>query len=199
MDLKTFLVTEDLKRSHAERYLTYVDQFHNEVITDVRQELTKNWERVIKELDKRFILSDQEKSELLVVSPKSITHIKLATRPIKITTTRMSKQIEVFPSVQVPLAFSKEQADLIHRELLKVANESFETIAKKWYSVLNFEQKGRMTPWFKIVQDDDEIRFQLSTNGEKEIYKTLYSIRIEYGKRFSKLKTFDRVYLVSLI
>jgi hypothetical protein len=85
------------------------------------------------------------------------------------------------------------------KNFLSVATESLKEITSQWSEIFKVEKQGRALPWFKIVQDHDEIRLQLAlSSGKNEMYKTLYSVRIDYGKS-SKTKDFDRVYLISLI
>ena len=84
------------------------------------------------------------------------------------------------------------------QELLRYAEVAIKNVASNWDEIFNIEKKGRASAWFKIVHDNDEIRFQLALSDNKqETYKTLYSIRVEYGKVGSKTKDFDRVYLHS--
>ena len=93
-----------------------------------------------------------------------------------------------------------EERDLIIKSLLDTAETSIKNITDKWREIFRVEKKGRAVPWFKIIRDKDEIRFQLAlSESNTEMYRTLYTIRVEYAKSGSKLRDFDRVYLLSLI
>ena len=169
MGLKTFIVTEALRLDQAERFLRYKEKYHTEVFLDLKERLTLAWERSLRSLEKKA--SARSRDPLIVA-----------------------------PSVKVPLVYDHHERDRVIAQLLSDAEEVFSETADAWSEIFTVEKDGRNTPWFRINRDHDETRFQLTlTINSHEIYKTLYAIRVEYGRPGSRSKDFDRAYLISLI
>lgn len=200
MGLKSFLITEELKVSHAERYLSYVDRYHNEVFHDLKNILSDEWTKSLKSIERRHKVHPEAEQDALLKNPKATTKLTVSNAPTKLITSRSSTPIEVTPSVKIPLVYSQEEVALITKEIIKTASEAFHNTVREWSEVFNYEKKGRIQPWFKIIEDSDEVRLQLAvSSGSHESYRTLYAVRVEHGKKGSKLKDFNRVYLVNLI
>lgn len=199
MDLKSFLLKEEVKRSHAERYLDFIDHDHPQVIQELKQALTDAWTKQISALTRTYPISPERAQDALFKNPKALTRLEVINHAEKLAATHSRSVVEVSPSVKIPHIYNREESELIARELVATAVEVFNTVAENWRAVLNFEKKGQITPWFKIVHDHHEARFQLATSSATiESYKTLYCVKIEYGKQNSKLRSFDRVYLASI-
>jgi hypothetical protein len=200
MPLKSFIIQESLKAEHAERFILYVDRYHAQVFLDLRKLLEDAWKSQVSKLSKQHKVPADVKEDYLLRNPSATLELSVESKPEKIITSRLRETAEVSPSVKIPLALSAEARDLILKTLLKDSEDIFKELTYRWSEIFKVERKGKAVPWFKIVQDHDEVRLQLSLSSEdQEVYKTLYSVRIEYGKKGSKLKDFDRVYLVSLI
>jgi hypothetical protein len=198
--LKSFILNEEIKVSHAERYLGFLDKYHSQVFHDLKQQLEKNWAAEVAELKKKHPLSAESVQDATFRNPKATTELKLVTSSERLTTSRARGPLEVSPSVKVPFVYTTPERHLLTGKLLGSAKEAMNLLAAGWKEIFNFEHKGKLQPWFKIVQDSDEIRFQLSLGtGQSESFKTLYAVRVEYGKTGSKLKDFDRLYLTTLI
>lgn len=198
--LKSFLITEELKVSHAERYLTYIERYHNEVFQDLKKEIGDSWTKTLNHVSKSHKVHPESKQDALLKNPKATTQTSVSNVPTKIITSRSSTPIEVSPSVKIPLVYSQEEIAMITKEFLTSARDAIEKTVQAWGEIFNYEKKGRIQPWFKVTAEHDEVRLQLAiSTGSQESYKTLYAIRVEYGKRGSKLRDFDRVYLVNLI
>lgn len=200
LGLKTFLITEELKVSHAERYLNYVDRYHNEVFHDLKKNLSEEWEKAVKLSAKTHKVHPESKQAAILRNPKASVQISLSNIPTKIITSRSSVPIEVVPSVKIPLVYSEEECVLISKDIMSAAKKAMIKTIHGWSEIFNYEKKGRIQPWFKIIDDNEEVRMQLAiTNGDHESFKTIYAIRTEYGKAGSKLKDFNRIYLINLI
>lgn len=198
--LKNFIINEEVKVSHAERYLGFLDRYHSQVFHDLKQHLEKVWSTTVSDLSKKHKISDEAIQDALFRNPRATPELKLVTSAERLTTPRVRTTIEVSPSVKVPFVYAIPERHLLTKQLLDAAKSSMEVTADQWKEVFNYEHKGKLQPWFKILQDTDEVRFQLSMGtGQHESFKTLYSVRVEYGKTNSKLKDFDRVYLITLI
>ena len=198
--LKTFIIREELRTSHAARFLTYVDQYHAEVILDLKKNLERAWQKLVGELVERVPVNQKAAEERLLNNPKATLKLELVTTPENITSTRSREASEVSPSVKVPIVYSREERDLIEKNLLQAADEAMQQTTSDWSEIFKYEQRGRAMPVFKILSDHDGVRLQLTVrSGDAEEYKTLYAIHTEYAKPGSKLRDFDRVYLTSLI
>jgi hypothetical protein len=197
--LQNFIIQEDLKLEHAERFILYQQQFHHQVFIDLKHLLEKRWAKEISTLVRSHKISDDDVELALLQNPKSTIKLDLTDKSEKIVTSRHRDPIESSISVKVPLLYSRDVRDLVIKKLMAASEEVFKELTQNWSEIFKVEKQGRAVPWFKIITDHDEVRLQLAlSTGLKEMYKTLYSVRIDYGKR-SKLKDFDRVYLISLI
>lgn len=194
-----FIIQEEVRTSHADLYLRFLDRYNAQVFLDLREGLTKSWTKVVAELNRLHPLSVDSVTEVQLRNPEGCVKLELDTQLVKLTTTRSPKPIEVSPSVKIPLCYSVEEKKLFTDRLLVAAMSSFKDTVEGWGEIFKYEKKGRLTSWFKLVNDHDEVRLQLSTNHEdSEAYKTLYSVRVEHGKASSKLRDHDRLYLINL-
>jgi hypothetical protein len=200
MSLKSFIITEETKANHSERFLLYLDRYHTQVFLELRKTLADAWGKKIRELEGKHPLSAEASQEAILRNPQATTQLVLATSPEKLSSPRSREPLEVCPSVKVPLAYSKEERELITRQLISAAKEAFTETLEAWSEIFKYEKKGQLHPAFKLVEDHDELRAQLIVNGlGAEAYKTLYAVHVEYGKPSSKVKDYDRVYLTSPI
>ena len=196
--LKNFIINEEVKVSHAERYLGFLDRYHSQVFLDLKHHLEKTWRSTVENLSKKHPVSDEAIQDALLRNPKATPELTLTPTAEKLVTSRAREPLEVSPSVKVPFVYSTPERHLLTKQILSDAKSAMESVAERWREVFNYEHKGELQPWFKIFQDPDEVRFQLAMGTEpNESFKTLYSVRTEYGKTGSKLKDFDRVYLFS--
>ena len=200
MGLKNFLINEELKTSHAERYLNYIDRYHEEIFHDLRTQLGNEWEKLTKSILRDHKIRAEVKQEIQLQNPKATTAVTLTHTPEKFISSRSSHPLEVSPSIKVPLLYSKEERDMITRKFLEATKSTIQDLVSGWGEVFNYEKKGRISPWFKIEADHEEVRLQLAvSSGDHEAYKTLYAVRIEYGRKGSKIRDYDRIYLVNLV
>lgn len=200
LGLRTFILSEEVKVSHAERYLGYVERYHSQVFLDLKRKLETVWGSEVAKLSKLHPISAEALQDMLLRNPKATTELKLVTTPEKLVTARAREPLEVSPSIKVPFVYATHERHLLTKQILGSTKSAMEDIAESWKEVFNYEHKGKLTPWFKVLSDPDEVRFQLSLGtGQSESFKTLYTVRVEYGKSSSKLKDFDRIYLVSIV
>lgn len=198
--LRTFIIQEELRESHAERFLTYVDHYHAEVILDLKKNLSEAWEKCITKLKRQFKPNPEAEQAAVLKNPKATLELSLSTSAEKLASPRTRELHEVSPSVKIPIIYSKEERDLICKNLMTVTKEAFEQTVNDWSEIFKYEKKGRAVPLFKILSDHDGVRLQLAvTSGTAEEYKTLYAVHVEFAKTSSKLRDFDRVYLTTLI
>ena len=200
MGLKTFIVTEALRLDQAERFLRYKEKYHTEVFLDLKERLTLAWERSLRSLEKKYPPPTEKVQDAQLRYPQATVQLTLVNKTEKIASARSRDPLIVAPSVKVPLVYDHHERDRVIAQLLSDAEEVFSETADAWSEIFTVEKDGRNTPWFRINRDHDETRFQLTlTINSHENYKTLYAIRVEYGRPGSRSKDFDRAYLISLI
>lgn len=198
--LKNFIISEETKISHSERYLSFLDRYHSQVFFDLKTTLEKSWHSLIESLSKKYPVSAEAIEDVMLRNPRATTELTLGSSHETLVTARSRTPQEISLSVKVPFVYSVHDRHLLTKLILDNSKTVLENVANQWKAVFNYEHKGKLQPWFKILHDSEEIRFQLAVgNGQSESFKTLYSVRIEYGKNGSKLKDFDRIYLHSSI
>jgi hypothetical protein len=197
-----FILTEKLNHEHAERYLTYIDRYHNEVWTELHQQLTVAWEEEITKINDSVDPIADMIVQRELRSPGISSEIQLATSPEKIISSRVRGSNLVSPSVKIPYVYHQETIDLILKRLAKVSYVMFHNTASSWSEIFNYEKRGQVQPGFKVEFNDlhDGVKFKITSSiGGEEAYRTIYSVNIEHGKTGSKTKDFDRIYLLSHI
>lgn len=198
--LKNFIVEESLRSEHSERYFTFIDQYHKQVLIDLRDELAKSWQQTVRQLKKTYKIDPEAKVAATLKNPDALLDTLLITVVEKIISSRSSEHVTAAPSVKIPLAFSLTVREMMIQRLIKTAEDTLKRVADDWSEIFKIEKKGKLQPAFRVIGDHDESRLQLMVNtGTTEVYKTLYVVRVEYGKKSSKTKDFDRVYLTSMI
>jgi len=198
MALKDFILKETLRAEHAERYLLFQERYHTQVLLDLKKSLEKEWTRDVNALTRQHPVDEEQLQYALLQNPKTTGRLEVEAKDEKLVSSNHRETIHVSPSVKVPLLYKAQERDLIVKSLLDAAETAFKKVTSDWSEIFRVEKQGRAKPWFKILRDHDELRFQLALAEEgHEMYKTLYTVRVEYGKAGSKLKDFDRVYLFS--
>lgn len=201
MSLKNYIVSESLKTNHAERYLLYIDRYHTDVFLDLRKKLHDEWNKLVLEIQKTNPPGADALQDAQFRNPEATVSLLLSNKSERIITSRSSSAIEVSPSIKIPLVYSREERSSITKKAFSKAMDAFKKTTEDWSEIFKIEKNSRLNPWFKIDSDDnDTIRFQLIMNTEnQQKYKTLYSVRLEFGKTGTKTKDFDRIYLYSHI
>lgn len=200
MSFQSFIIQEDLRAEHAERFILYQERYNTEVFLDLKKWLESDWTKEVNSLSKKHKITAEEIQSAQLQNENATIALTVVSSDEKITSPRHREPVQVSPSVKIPFLYKKEERDLITKDILDKAELVIGDVTHQWREIFRVEKKGRATPWFKVVRDKDEIRFQLAlSDGGQEMYKTLYAIRVEYGKPGSKTRDFDRIYLISLI
>ena len=199
MSLQNFILQEALKTEHAARFILFQERYNTQVLLDLKKALEKEWAKDVTSLSKKHVIAQDDIQFAQLQNPKAVIELALEPRDERIISSRHREAVEVSPSVKIPLLYKRDERDLIIETILKSAETAFKEVADSWREIFRVEKKGRATPWFKLVHDKHELRFQLAlTDGDNETYKTLYAVRVEYGKLGTKTRDFDRVYLISV-
>jgi hypothetical protein len=200
MALKNFIIQEELRSEHAERFLLFKERYNTQVLLDLKKALEKDWTKVASSFTKSHKIAADDLEYALLQNPKTTGAVSVEDKDEKLVTSRHRETTEVSPSIKIPMLYKREERDLMIKSALDTAEDVIKHITNQWKEIFRVEKKGRATPWFKVTRDHDEIRLQLAlSDGANEMYKTLYAVRLEYGKPGSKTRDFDRVYLISLI
>lgn len=198
---QNFIVQEDLRAEYAQRFLTFQERYHHEVFVDLKKTLEQEWSKETSALSKKFKIKQDDLEFALLQNPNATVKLSVENKSEKIMSTRHRNAINAVLSVKIPLILSNEERDFIIKSLASVTEAAFKSVTHRWSEIFKIETKTRSKPCFRITKDEhDEVRLQFALSAESaETYRTLYATRVEYGKASSKLKDFDRFYLVSLL
>jgi len=198
-NLRFFLLREALRQDHAKHFIRYSEQYHSEVFADLKKTMYEDWSRQLSAIAKRYPPREELIKSSKLRDDSSPISYEVTDVIEKIATTRHPQPISVSPSFKIPFVVDQDERSAIIKELMEIAATNFEAMAKGWREIFHYEHKGRLTPNFRVLSENHEVRFQLAIEeGGHNSYRTLYAVRVEYGKKGGK-KAFDRVYLVSLI
>ena len=198
--LKEFIAEQNLNLEYAQRFLLYQDRYHHQVFLDLKKTLEKEWSKETKKLSTKFKIKPDDLDFALLQNPKATVQLSVDSSVEKVSSSRHRDPVDATLSVKIPLVMDREERDHVIKEILTLSSKVFKSITEQWSEIFKLEKNGKMIPCFKIVDDHQEIRLQFCvSSGNHEIYKTIYSIRVDFGKKSSKLRDFDRIYLVSLL
>jgi hypothetical protein len=180
--------------------MLYLKRYNSEVFLDLKKHLETAWSKALSQLVRSYPPKPNAVQDAKLRNPEATDALTLSDTPEKITTSRASKPLEVAPSFKIPLVYSADERAHLLKKVLEMAKASLIKTADSWREIFKYEEKNQLKSWFKIDESDNELRFQLMvSSGATEAYKTLYTIRVEYGKPGTKTRDFDRIYLISLI
>ena len=130
--LKTFIVREDLRAAHAERFMVYMDKYNAEVFLDLKKHAQEEWKDAIDDLSKAYVPSEQTIQDAQLKNPKATVKLEMVTSADKIVTSRSSTPLEVSPSVKVPLIYSKDERRLFVKRLLVAGVKAMNKTVQDW-------------------------------------------------------------------
>lgn len=193
-----FLIKEAIRQDHAERYVSFITKHRSEVLDRLIRDLTRRWEILSSDLNRQPI-SQGSIDELLLTNPDALTAAKVNPRFEKVWASRTQTAITVCPSLCLPLCWEPIVINRAIDKALQVAKDELESAALSCREVFVHELKGRLTTSFRVLVDEDEVKFQLRVSDrDVEAYKTIFVVRVDRGSRKSKSRGFVRVYLHSV-
>ena len=193
--LSSFILSENLKNKHVLALHKFKSLFKDQVTLDVRADLSKRWDSVIAKLDAK--VPAKEKREARLKYEKAVTDVTLFTRPTKLySSSELGRVTEVSPAVKVPHLLSKEERNLISKQLFDAGEEAFKAAISMWRDVFQRERfDGTWVTDFIIRRDERSVRLLLSSKHTGVEHETpLFYVSIEHGKAGSKTRAYDMVY-----
>lgn len=194
--LSSFILSENLKTRHVLSLHRFKDLFRDQVTLDVRADLSKRWGSVITKSEAK--VSQAVKREARLKYEKAVTEVTLFSRPTKLyTSSELGRVSEVSPAVKVPHLLSREERNLIIKQLFDVSAEAFKHVIDTWKEAFMRERfDGSWVTDFKIRRDERSVRLLLSSKAENIEHETpIFYVSIEHGKAGSKTRAYDMVYL----
>jgi hypothetical protein len=194
--LSSFILAENLKNKHVLSLHKFKTMFKDQVTLDVRADLVKRWDSVITKLDIKVPLALKREARLKY--EKAITDVTLFARPTKLySASELGRTSEVSPAVKVPHLLSKEERNLILKQLFDASEEAFKHVIATWRDAFMRERAdGTWVTDFIIRRDERSIRLLLSSKHNGVEHETpLFYVSIEHGKAGSKTRAYDMVYL----
>lgn len=194
--LSSFILSETLKNKHVLSLHKFKELFKDQVTLDVRSNLLKRWDTVISKLEVK--VPPAVKREARLKYEKAVTEVTLFSRPTKLySASELGRTTEVSPAVKVPHLLSKEERNLIVKQLFAAGEETFKHVIDTWKEAFQRERAdGTWVTDFKVRKDERSVRLLLSSKSEGVEHETpLFYVSIEHGKAGSKTRAYDMIYL----
>ena len=194
--LSSFILIENLKAKHVLSLHRFKDLFKDQVTLDIRSDLFKRWDSVVTQLGIK--VPSTTKREARLKYEKAVTEITLLSRPSKLySSTELGRTSEVSPAIKIPHLLSKEERNLIVKQLFDASEEAFKHVIATWKEAFMRERfDGTWVTDFVIRRDERSIRLLLSSKHDGVEHETpLFYVSIEHGKAGSKTRAYDMVYL----
>jgi hypothetical protein len=200
-NLRTFIINEDMKASHAVKFLSFQDNFHDDVLEDIVAALSKDWKKLVETKSNSIQAHAEKVDDLVFKNPDAFTGIEFDNKEIQIGAGRFSKTKTAIISVKISYAFTAIQRKALIKDFLYTAKSTFEKILHKNIDAFNVKLvSGSFHNLFNIkVGDDDTVKIQFKTKDKgtnEEIVKTIFMVGVEHGKEASKIKHFDRIFFI---
>lgn len=202
LNLKSFILNEEIKAAHAVKFLDYQDNFHDDVQEDLITLLSKEWKKSAEKLSSSTTPHEGRVEDMKFKNPEPFLGIEFTNEETQIGVGRFTSPKMSPISVKISHAYTAEQRKILIRNLLSVAKGVFEIIILKNKDAFDIKMaSGNHKTLFVVKNDADEqaVKLQFKTsekNNKSEIAKTIFMVGVEHGKEGSKSKHFDRVFFV---
>jgi len=204
LNLKNFILSEEIKASHAAKFLDYQDNHHDEIQEELIEELSKEWKKLAEKFNRISKPDDKRLEDSLLKNPNAFTGIEFSNDEDLVGNDRFIKPKSTLMSVKISLVFTSTERHLLFKHFFDAASKVFEKVIKdneKAFSITT--PSGNIKPVFQVTKHDGSIKLQFkSTEKDKEtgknheVVKTIFMVDIERGKEKSKTKFFDRIFLI---
>lgn len=204
LNLKRFIVKEEIRSSHAVKFLDYQDNFHDDVQEDLVALLSKEWKKLTSKLAETKPHGERAE-DMALKNPEAFLGIEFTNAEANVGSGRFSKSKLTSVSVKISHAYSTDQRRVLIKHYLDLAKECFEKIIKKNEDAFAIKMaSGNVKILFHAKKSDDEtvklqfktIDKQKDTNAKDEVVKTIFMVGVEHGKEGSKTKHYDRVFFI---
>jgi uncharacterized protein YbcI len=192
LTFSTFVLKEGLKNSQILTLHKFNELYRDQVMLDLRENLSKAWKAVLKTA--KASLNKAEAEEALLRNDKAVTQAVLNLTPVK--SHYGSKPVS--PSVSIPLILPEERRNLLEKALLNAAEAELSSLITTWSEAFMFERPSGMKTHFKIKRDTTSVRLVLAGTTEGITHEAVICfVGIEHGKANTKTKAFDLVCLAT--
>jgi hypothetical protein len=205
VNLKKFIVNEEIRSSHAVKYLDYQDNFHDDIKEDLVLLLSKEWKKQAIKF-KNFEPNAERKEDMLLKNPDAFVSISFSDNECYVGYTRFNKQMLCPISIKISHAYSKDQRNQITKKFLEIAKSVFNKVIQKNEEAFSIKMaSGNIKTLFNVKHlDDQTVKLQFKsiekkkdeTHRPEEVVKTIFMVGVEYGKERTKTKHFDRIFFI---
>ena len=205
---KNHSLTEQVRASHAAKYMNYEEKYHHKLGMALRDELINNWQADIKRMNDQLdtmikkqhssVASQDHVNRMKETNPDVKTTYELVDKPESLSSSRWIGSKFVGPSVKIPISIlsTPHRIDAINF-LLDAAEGVFHYATKKIGKILDLSGEDSLPSLFRVVRDHEDVKLQfVSSKGGHETAKTIFKVAVEHGRPGSKTKDFDRVFFI---
>ncbi len=200
VNLKNFILQEEIKSSHAAKYIDYQENFHDEILEDLIEDLSKEWKKNVLIRAKKNIPNEEYVKDILLKNSNPFLGIEFSNKEILVGNGRFSRPKSSLISVKISHAYDSITRKSLIKKFLLDAENIFEKIIQKNENAFNIKfLSGKQKTLFHISKTDNSIKIQFKThdkNSSKELIKTIFMVSVEHGKEGSKSKNYDRIYFL---
>lgn len=192
---KAFNLREDVRASHAAKFMNYEEKYHHKLAMEARRQLIDAWQQKLSSLESSL---DKDSAERAAeVNPNGTLKMVIISSPEKVTSSRWMSQRLIGPSVKIPAFYSVHDRRHIISTFLDTSKQVLKTLVSKTGKVLNLDGEDQLPSLFRVVADGDDVKLQfVSKKGGHETSKTIFKVAVEHGRPGSKTKDFDRVFFI---
>lgn len=204
LNLKNFIIREEIRSSHAVKFLDYQENFHDDVQEDLVALLSKEWKKLVDKLS--TVKPHGERAENMALkNPEAFLGLEFTNAEANVGSGRFSKPKVTSVSVKISHAYSADQRRVLVKQFLDSAKESFEKIINKNEEAFAIKMaSGNVKILFHAKKSDDEtVKLQFKTIDKQkdsatkdEVVKTIFMVGVEHGKEGSKSKHYDRIFFI---
>lgn len=200
MSLKLHILEEDVKAKHALRYFNYVEHHHRNMFEDLIAAVKTDWSAYL--ASDPVNPNEHRVNELTLRDPDSFLGLELDTKDTKVGGPRFHKQVDSPLSVKISQAFDLTARQKVIHQLMTLAEQAMKKLVSDNPAIFAINSEAEHVRYLFIVdRADDSVRLRFRTvhkEGDEKVdtNKTIFLVATEYGKLTSKMRHFDRVYLI---
>jgi len=205
LNLRNFILKEEIKSSHAAKLIDYQDNFHDDILDDLISDLSASWKSLAEELNQ----TDAPENRVEFVkskNPDALLGVEFDSKDVPVGLGRFNKPKSSLVSVKISHAYSRETRKRMIKKVLAEAKSVFEKVLSKNKKAFSIKMNsGNYQTLFHVKMSDDEtvkLQFKTLERDKKsgaftdEVIKTIFIVGVEHGKESSKSKQFDRVFFI---
>jgi len=205
LNLKNFIVVEEVRASHAAKFLDYQDNHHEEIHEELIALLSKAWKKESEKQNAKTEKNEKRLEDVLLKNPEAFVDIEFDSEEATVGAERFMKSKTAYPSVKISLVYNPAQRKSLSSDYFDLAKEVFNKVVDDNQDAFAITSAaGNVKPVFQVVKSEDnllKLQFKStmkdkSTGKPHETIKTIFMVGVERGKENSKTKFFDRVFFI---